>query len=683
MEGQSLNNSQLVARFSLCVICSPLQCQTDSASTSVLSADAPLPSGFPSFLSAIYPTLSAQLEANLSSRAFDEYHLLLGSGSGGSGFGGAGGAGGQEADRDHVEQLVQLCYTQVVQELNAAAGDDQSEAQFSQQQQRGKKGYSQQQRTRGALPSPAQESGGAGVLGISWSCNGSVLAAGYGRTDHVGWCVHSGSACIAFWNLMRRQLDPSQPDMVLETDFCPTALAYHPERATIVAAGLFNGEIRVWDTALIDQEGGGGEGGDAAAAAGGVDAGNPLLMRSGIDDYFHREPITRLQWVRDPSALARGGGAGAGVGGIGGGWSLVSVAGDGKVLFWSVDGDNRLRFPTGGFMLTPNAEWHGKGQTRKGFGIMGGTAVAFVDSATADASAAAPGAAAAGGGAATGASHYFVAATEGGGVVRVALPLLRPKGGGTTDAATGLRWHRDAHRLVENADPASRFDLRKLIEKAARGSAAGSGNEVTLETIFSVARPPPSMLYPSAVNRAFEGHAGPAYGLEFNKFDKRIFASAATDGKVKLFHVNQPKPLLTLEALGGGGVSGARAGAGAGGQIGSTTYLYSLAWSPARPLLLAVGTSDGRVLLYDLQQSMLAPALSLSVSADRAAAVQSLQFNRLEPGLLAAADTKGRVVVFDLAASSAASAGRADRFATIQPGEKRLIQQMGALSANV
>jgi len=516
------------------------------------------------------------------------------------------------------------------------------------------------------------------VLGLSWSCNGSVLAAGYGRTDHVGWCVHSGSACIAFWNLMRRALDPARPDFTLETDFCPTALAYHPERPTIVAAGLFNGEIRVWDTALIDQEG--AEGGDAAAAAaGGADAGNPLLMRSGIDDYFHREPITRLQWVRDPSALARGGGTGGGVGGVGGGWSLVSVAGDGKVLFWSVDGDNRLRFPTGGFMLTPNAEWHGKGHTRKGFGIMGGTAVAFVDSATADA-AAAPGNSGAGSASGSGASHYFVAATEGGGVVRVALPLLRPKGGGTTDAASGLRWHRDAHRLVENAEPASRFDLRKLIEKAARGGSNSTGNEVTLETIFSLARPPPAMLYPSAVNRAFEGHAGPAYGLEFNKFDKRIFASAATDGRVKLFHVSQTKPLLTLEALGAGG-GGARMGA-AGGQPGGSTYLYSLAWSPARPLLLAVGTSDGRVLLYDLQQSMLQPALTLQVSADRAA-VQSLQFNRLEPGLLAAADTKGRIVVFDLAASSAASAGRADRFAAIQPGEKRLIQQMGALSANV
>jgi WD40 repeat protein len=587
--------------------------------------------------------LSAQLDANVSSRAFDDFVLNL----------------GEERDAA-VEQIFALCHTQAVAELNAAPVDDQEQrSNFSSSSKKG--ASSRGGGGRGApLPAPVQEGGGAGVLGMSWSCNGSVLAAAYGRSDHVGWCTHA-SACVAFWNIMRRQLQPTNPDFTLELDVCPTALAYHPERATILAAGMFNGEIRVWDTALLDQEGddaaASGSGGAAAAAAGGADAGNPLLMRSGIDDFFHREPISRLQWIRDPTSSRHGGGGGAG--GVGGGWSLVSVAGDGKVLFWSVDGDNKLRWPTGGFMLTPNAEWHGRGANRKGFGIMGGTAVAFVEAAaTTDSGAGgATSSSSSSSSGAGGSSHYFVAATEGGGIVRVALPLSRPKGGGGPDAS-GLRWHRDAHRLVENADAGARFELRKAIERASKSAGL---SEVTLESIFSVARPPPAQLYPSAVNKAFEGHAGPAYGLAFNPFDKRVFASAATDGRAKLFHISQTKPLLTLEALGGGG----------GGGTGSNTYLYSLAWSPARPLLLAVGTSDGRALLYDLQGSMLTPSLVVQANADRTP-LHCVAFNRLEPGLLATADTKGRVSVFQLS----------DKYSQLQPGEKRLIQQMGALSAN-
>lgn len=112
----------------------------------------------------------------------------------------------------------------------------------------------------------------------------------------------------------------------------------------------------------------------------------------------------------------------------------------------------------------------------------------------------------------------------------------------------------------------------------------------------------------------------------------------------------QPKPLLTLEC--------------------GSSYLFSLAWSPSRPLVLAVGTGEGTILLYDLLSSMLSPAATIPVNGDRAP-LHALGFSGVEGALLACADVKGRVGVWNLGA----------RYAATQPGEKKLIQQMGSMSA--
>lgn len=48
----------------------------------------------------------------------------------------------------------------------------------------------------------------------------------------------------------------------------------HPEKPSIVAGGTFSGEVVVWDTNATDE---------------------PLIARSKIDDYFHREPITKVR----------------------------------------------------------------------------------------------------------------------------------------------------------------------------------------------------------------------------------------------------------------------------------------------------------------------------------------------------------------------------------------------------
>lgn len=57
-------------------------------------------------------------------------------------------------------------------------------------------------------------------------------------------------------------------------------VAYHPKNPSLVAAGSFNGEVFVWDTEPEEYR----------------------FYSSGIGDYFHREPVTKVAWVYDVQA---------------------------------------------------------------------------------------------------------------------------------------------------------------------------------------------------------------------------------------------------------------------------------------------------------------------------------------------------------------------------------------------
>jgi len=616
--------------------------QSEALSSGALDPSAPLPAAFPSFLQEVYPLLSETLTSNLESRAWDE---------------GAFGSGWGMMDGDSVdanEKVFQLEAKDLVQLINTQDGNAPNSPndgmEYSPYGGRNSSKYSRGGPSRGGFLSPPSSSlHGAGVLSVSWSCNGSVVACSYGHANHVGWCTHSSSS-LAFWNVHRRQLSLDIPDTSLELDCCCLSLAYHPQQPTILAGGMFNGEIRIWDVAKIEESTTSGGMGDdehnaeeetsmQGAAAGThtsdshYSSGSPLLMRSNIDDAFHREPVVSVAWFRDPSTRS---------------WMLASISGDGRVLIWPMEDPlNKLQYPTDGFLLQPTSGEGGVTTSSSKTQMMGGAALAIARqshySATSDsgeATSPGSGAASTSPSSTVGLSNYFVASTEGGSLVRVALnPLLRRKG----YVKTGdLRWSRAAHRLIDSTDPTAKFELKKHVEKYVRVHAIDT---VELGTIFE-SRPPTHLLYPNACNRLFESHAGPAYGLAFNPSEPRIFASAATDGRIKIFHINQTTPLLTLDPS-------------------SSSYLLSLVWSPTRPLVLAASSSSGCVYLYDLLSSLLAPVHTLTGHTD-GAAILALTWNEAEPSLLAGADAKGRVHVWNLA----------PRYSRIQPGEKRVVEQM-------
>ena len=102
------------------------------------------------------------------------------------------------------------------------------------------------------------------------------------------------------WNIFSRGFDAAAPPaLVLDAPSCLMCVACHPERPALVAAGSFNGEVYVWDTAAA--EGGAQDGGGSGAAGGGGGGGGEttLLACTRIDDYFHREPVAQVSWVFD------------------------------------------------------------------------------------------------------------------------------------------------------------------------------------------------------------------------------------------------------------------------------------------------------------------------------------------------------------------------------------------------
>ena len=88
-------------------------------------------------------------------------------------------------------------------------------------------------------------------------------------------CVHKG--CLASWNIDRLKINPNKPDISIETSACITSLAAHPEYPAIVAVGLFNGEIFVYDIRQDD----------------------PLVAHVNNKHEMHNDEITNLKWIRD------------------------------------------------------------------------------------------------------------------------------------------------------------------------------------------------------------------------------------------------------------------------------------------------------------------------------------------------------------------------------------------------
>jgi WD40 repeat protein len=364
---------------------------------------------------------------------------------------------------------------------------------------------------------------------VAWNSTGNTVAVAFGRAEHQGWCSHRSG--FAVWNTLRRQMRLDFADRQFETPCCVTCVAFHPVKPSVLATGMYNGEVRVWDIALP----------------------KALLLTSTTDDYAHREPVSRIAWVRDFNQVARVS------------YHIAAASTDGKVLFWSPL--NKFAWPTAGAALRPSAHYHGQGAKVNRFHTLGATAMGFsMDFLT------------------------FVTGTEAGGLLRFAqsdkLRGVRKKYL-TTKGKTEFKWSLDAARLMESSD--NKVEVRRKLEAFMRGSVktaeqkaqeTGEPNAIEGEHVFKAGLPP-SLLWANPATFAFKPHSGPVTAVAFSPFNRDIFLTASSDGGVRLYNSQSAEPLNYFR------------------PDDSETYLYDVAWSPERPLVFAVAGATGKVRFRD------------------------------------------------------------------------------------
>ncbi|XP_020649114.3 cytoplasmic dynein 2 intermediate chain 2 [Pogona vitticeps] len=173
------------------------------------------------------------------------------------------------------------------------------------------------------------------VTGISWNATGAVVACSYGRLDDGDWSAEKSYVCT--WNLDRRALNPTRPDLVVETPSAVMCLAFHPVHPSLIAGGLFNGEVLVWDTSRLE---------------------DPLVWRTGMTDDTHTDPVYQVGWFRDSKHHHS--------------FCVLSVSTDGKILLWQEERDGLLK-PMDGFAFvlqqiprTMKLKKHARGDTAVG-----------------------------------------------------------------------------------------------------------------------------------------------------------------------------------------------------------------------------------------------------------------------------------------------------------------------------
>ncbi|KAL6469781.1 hypothetical protein MHYP_G00209000 [Metynnis hypsauchen] len=163
------------------------------------------------------------------------------------------------------------------------------------------------------LGHPDAQQRGLQVTSVSWNCTGSVIACAYGRVDNGDWSTER--SCVCTWNLDRSRLNPKQPDTVIDTATPVVCVSFHPLRPSLIAGGLYSGEVIVWDTSRTQ---------------------DPVFAQTGMSPDTHREPVYEVKWV---PGIRRGE------------LAVLSACSGGRILLWSVDGVEGKLTLTSGYAL--------------------------------------------------------------------------------------------------------------------------------------------------------------------------------------------------------------------------------------------------------------------------------------------------------------------------------------------
>ncbi|RNF12464.1 dynein intermediate-chain-like protein [Trypanosoma rangeli] len=122
----------------------------------------------------------------------------------------------------------------------------------------------------------------------------------------------------------------------------------------------------------------------------------------------------------------------------------------------------------------------------------------------------------------------------------------------------------------------------------------------------------------------YEGHTMPVYTCRWNPFHSEIFLTCAADWAVKLWLKSSTKPLLIFDA---------------GDSVGD------IAWAPYSSTVFAAVTSNGKVLVFDLNKNKREPLCSQTVVKN--AKLTHIAFHKDEPVVIVG-DSRGSVLILKL-----------------------------------
>ena len=137
-------------------------------------------------------------------------------------------------------------------------------------------------------------SAGRNVSCVEWNPeNPDMLAVGYGEFDFS----RQGDGMLLFWSLK----NPTYPDKIIATKCGVTSIAFSRAHPNLLAAGLYDGTVCIYDVRKTDQT-------------------KPMLA-SGHTSGKHSDPVWGLKWV-DQGAER--------------GEVLVSISTDGRITQWNM-----------------------------------------------------------------------------------------------------------------------------------------------------------------------------------------------------------------------------------------------------------------------------------------------------------------------------------------------------------
>jgi len=469
---------------------------------------------------------------------------------------------------------------------------------------------------------------------VSWNATGLLLAVAYGmnRHQHGGWCNHrAGVAILSSSTSSSSSLNKPNnatgiekwtPEMILDTESCVTALAFHPREPSIVAAGTFSGELIVWDV----QRGLRAEDNESGGSSNPSNDSNldPLLYKTRIDDFLHREAVCGLSWVKDPSLSDE--------------YMLVSVSCEGRMLLWSLK--NKLIHPISCSQIAVESSVLKRDKGGRGGKVDDGSddedermrrgASKRVDSSSTLRSIGVSTMCAlpetSGFPCIVGGESGFLMKCE----ISVSSSALaasahkegspwRPehKIGSLNRAENSLPWEQAAAEILMRASETDRARICRSVEKWTREVGAKT---VTLP-LFLSSRPeaPLGVIFTNPVKSQLTPHVGPINSVALHPSRRNVLLSAGADGRVCVYSTLQSKPLLELDAA-VAAVSAEGGDAISKGVIGLT----SCSWSAANPLVFAVGSTDGGVSVFDLFNSTCLPSLVLRGESSVGLSAQNL-----------------------------------------------------------